>query len=90
MGRLNPSSEAKFSGTHEDRGIFIFPVQLTTSMIGNLTRLIHTLLYVMTIHIHTYIHTECMCSPTTTVKTSYCAWCPLLRTILKRELNRVL
>ena len=39
--------------------MFIFPVQLTTSRIGNLTRLIHTLLYVMTIHtyIHTYIHT---------------------------------
>ena len=34
----------------------IFPVQLTTSRIGNLTRLIHTLLYVMTIH--TYIHTS--------------------------------
>ena len=32
-----------------------FPVQLTTSRIGNLTRLIHTLLYVMTIH--TYVHT---------------------------------
>ena len=31
-------------------------VQLTTSRIGNLTRLIHTLLYVMTI-IRTYIHT---------------------------------
>ena len=30
--------------------ILIFPVQLTTSRIGNLTRLIHTLLYVMTIH----------------------------------------
>ena len=30
-----------------------FPVQLTTSRIGSLTRLIHTLLYVMTIH--TYI-----------------------------------
>ena len=40
-----------------DRGIFIFPGQLTTSRIGNLTRLIHTLLYVMTIH--TYIHTYC-------------------------------
>ena len=38
--------------------MFIFAVQLTTSRIGNLTRLIHTLLYVMTIHtyIHTYIH----------------------------------
>ena len=31
-------------------------VQLTTSRIGNLTRLIHTLLYVMTIH--TYILTS--------------------------------
>ena len=29
--------------------MFIFPVQLTTSRIGNLTRLIHILLYVMTI-----------------------------------------
>ena len=38
----------ELSGTHE------LPVQLTTSRIGNLTRLIHTLLYdVMTIH--TYI-----------------------------------
>ena len=52
-GRLNPSRETKFSGTHMDRGIFIFPIQLTTSRIGNLTRLIHTLLYVMTI-IHKY------------------------------------
>ena len=41
------------------QGIFIFPVQLTTSRIGNLTRLIQTLLCAMTIHtyIHTYIHT---------------------------------
>ena len=39
----------------EDRGILIFPVQLTTSRIGNLTRLIYTLIYVMAIH--TYIHT---------------------------------
>ena len=33
----------------------IFPVQLTTSRIGSLTRLIHTLLYVMTIHTYGYI-----------------------------------
>ena len=52
-GRLNPFRETKFSGTHGDRGIFIFPVQLTTSRIGNLTRFIHTLLCVM--NIHTYI-----------------------------------
>ena len=49
---MNPSRETKFSGTHGARGILIFPVQLTTSRIGNLTGLIHTLLYVMTIHIH--------------------------------------
>ena len=36
------------------QGDIIFPVQLTTSRIGNLARLTRTLLYVMTIH--TYIH----------------------------------
>ena len=45
------------SGTNGDREIFIILVQLTTSKMGNLTRLVHTLLYVMTIqYIHTYIH----------------------------------
>ena len=44
-GRLKPSRETKFSGANGDnREIFIFPVQLTTSRISNLTRLIHTLL----------------------------------------------
>ena len=33
----------KFSGANADREICIFPVQLTTCRIGNLTRLIHTL-----------------------------------------------
>ena len=28
-GRLNPSRETEFSGTYGNRGIFIFPVQLT-------------------------------------------------------------
>ena len=41
-----PNSQAR-TGTGE----YYFPVQLTTIRIGNLTRLIHTLLYVMTIHI---------------------------------------
>ena len=50
-GRLNPSRETNFSGTYGDKGIFIFSVQLTTSRIGNFTRLIHTLLDVMTIHL---------------------------------------
>ena len=36
------------------QGNIHFPVQLTTSRIGNLTRLIHTLLYVMTIHTYIY------------------------------------
>ena len=36
-----PNSQARTNG---DREIFIFPVQLTTSRIDNLTRLIHTLL----------------------------------------------
>ena len=47
--------ETKFSGANGDREKFIFPVQLTTSRIGNLAQLIHTLiLYVMTIHAYIY------------------------------------
>ena len=43
-GRLpNPSRETKFSGANADMEILIFPVQLTTSRIDNLTRLIYTL-----------------------------------------------
>ena len=49
-GTAEPVHETKFSGTNGDRDMFIFPVQPTTNRIGNLTRLIHTLLYVMTIH----------------------------------------
>ena len=56
MGLPNPSLKTKFSGANGDREILIFSVQLTTSSrIGNFTRLILLLLYVMTIH--TYIHT---------------------------------
>ena len=43
--RLARSNSQARTGTEE----YYFPVQLTTSRIGNLTRLIHTLLYVMTI-----------------------------------------
>ena len=54
MGLPNPSRETKFSGANNaDMEIFIFPVQLTTSRIGNLTRLIHTLAICDD---HTYIH----------------------------------
>ena len=49
-GLPNPSRETKFSGVNADREILIFPVQLTTSRIGNLTRLIHTLAICVTVH----------------------------------------
>ena len=49
----NPSRETKFSGANVDREKIIFPVQLTTCRIGNLTRLILTL---STCDDHTYIH----------------------------------
>ena len=52
VGRPNPSRETKFSDAKRDREIVIFPVQLSTSRIDNLTQLIHTRLYVMTIHTH--------------------------------------
>ena len=62
-GLPKPCRESKFSGANGDRGKIIFPVQLTTSRIGNLTRLIFTLptfVYVMTIlqyiHISPPIH----------------------------------
>ena len=42
MGLPDPSRETKFSGANADSEILFFPVQLTTSRIGNLTRLIHT------------------------------------------------
>ena len=37
MGLSDPSRETKFSGANGDKEKFIFPVQLTTSRIGNLT-----------------------------------------------------
>ena len=42
-GAAETVSRDQFSGTNADRGKFIFPVQLTTSRIGNLPRLIYTL-----------------------------------------------
>ena len=46
-----PNSQ-EFSGANVDREIFIFPVQLTTSRIDNLTRSMHTL---ATCDDHTYM-----------------------------------
>ena len=54
-GTAEPVSRDQILRHARGQGNIIFPVQLTTSRIGNLTRLIHTLPYVMTIH--TYIHT---------------------------------
>ena len=58
-GTAEPVSRDQILRHARGQGNIIFSVQLTTSRIGNLTRLIHTLLYVMTIHkyIHTYINT---------------------------------
>ena len=44
-----PVSRDQILRNARGQGNIIFPVQLTTSRIGDLTRLIHTLLYVMTI-----------------------------------------
>ena len=49
-GTAEPISRDQILSHVPGQEIFNFPVQLTTSRIGNLTRLIHTLLYVMTIH----------------------------------------
>ena len=47
-GTAEPVSRDQIPGTHGDRGIFIFAVELTTNRIGNLARLILTLLIIYT------------------------------------------
>ena len=56
-GTAEPVSRDQIPRHARGQGNIIFPVQVTTSRIGNLTRFIHTLLYVMTtyIYIHIYI-----------------------------------
>ena len=49
-------SRDQISDANGHREILIFPVQLTTSRIGSLARLIYTLAICVTIH--TYIHTN--------------------------------
>ena len=49
-GRPNLSREIRLSGANRDRKILIFSVQLTTSRIGNLKRLIHALLHISDEH----------------------------------------
>ena len=57
-----PSRETKFSGANADREIFIFPVQLTMSRIGNLNPVDPYPCYMCD---HTYIHTIQYCQLTT-------------------------
>ena len=54
-GTAEPVSRDQILRHARGQGNIIFPVQLTVSRIGNLTRSIHALLYVMTIH--TYMFT---------------------------------
>ena len=62
-----------------DRGTFIFPVQLGTSWIGNLTRLIHTLDICVTIHtyIHKHIQTHTYIHEHTERDLAQTCWLPL-------------
>ena len=53
-GTAEPVSRYQILRHERGQEIFIFPVKLTMSRIGNLTRLIHTLAICVTIH--TYIH----------------------------------
>ena len=46
-GRTRLARETTFPGAIRDRDIFIFLVQLTTSRIDNLSRLVHALLYII-------------------------------------------
>ena len=48
-GRSKMSCGTKISGANGKKEMSIFPIQLTTSRIGNLTQLIYTLSYVMAI-----------------------------------------
>ena len=56
-GTTEPVSRDQILRHARGQGDIIFPFKLTMSRVGNLTRLIHTLLYVMTIH--TYVHALC-------------------------------
>ena len=55
-GTAEPVSRDQIPRHARGQGNIIFLVQLTPSRIGNLTRFIHTLLYVMTTYIYTHIY----------------------------------
>ena len=67
-GTAEPVSRDQILRHARGQGNIIFPVQLTTSRIGNRTQLIHTLIYVMTIH--TYIGTYCCTCTRSYMKTT--------------------
>ena len=52
-GTAEPVSRDQMLRRERDREMFIFPVELPTSRMGNLTRLIHTLAICVAIYIHT-------------------------------------
>ena len=83
-GTAGPVSRNQFSGTHGDRGTSIFPGELTTSRIGNLTRLMHTLLCDHHTYIRTYIQSRLWSPRGTCTKVNT----PLLVTKPKRIRNR--
>ena len=56
-GTAEPVSRDQILRHARGQGDIIFPLQLTTSRIRNLTLLINTLLYVMTTHTYIHIHT---------------------------------
>ena len=63
MGLSNPSRETKFSGANGYREDFFFPVQLTTSRIGILTRLILNLA-ICDDNTYIHVHTTYACART--------------------------
>ena len=66
-GTAEPVSREQILRANGDREKIIFPVQLTTSRIGNFTRLINAMLYyVMTIHTTaavSFFYGECVFLP---------------------------
>ena len=67
-GTAEPVSRDQIQGANADREIFVFLLQVTTSRIGNLTRLIHTLAICVIIHAYSivprvYSIVCCCCCP---------------------------
>ena len=60
-GTAEPISRHQVLSANADMEMFIFPVQLTTSRIGNLTRLIHTFAVCVTIHSSMVVALELYC-----------------------------